>query len=328
MPFFSQAAVDRFINNWADSRTHDATFSLSLHTADVPDLANELTAVSAPGYARQAWELGGTNNTNPPRFTATGTVTFGPATGAWPEVRSIGLRASINGARPPTGDSSLVAYHTLPDDQRFTLPNGLTHNIDRSHLYMSLPPRGAASLGWHGVWSWFDDMIGLPSSLSRPSISNSSVNLDPGGAWEANYPTGIRDSPSFHDWGDTYYTSGLIPLQFALYPRNPLIAPTSLTDPLRMGEQVYRTATLLDRRSIPWYWSPTLHALVNWTEIVTPGGDAGTATHWAIWSGEPISDTNRLIFLGEVTPAIPLTLGQGVSFGRRVVRAAMSFTSA
>jgi len=318
MPFFSQAGIDAFINNQTGSGFYRHEFTLSLHTGDVPSLTNELSAVSAPGYARQRWDLGGTDNTNPPRFTGTSTVTFGPATGAWPEVRSIGLRASTGGTRPPGGDTTLVAYHTLPDDQRFTLPNGLTHDIDRSHLYMTLPPRGAASLGWHGRYFYIDDFIGLPSAARVPSAER----LDPGGSWDVNHP-GTSSARSI-EWGDRY---GQALLQFTLYPRNPLVAPTSLSQPLRIGENIYRTSTLLERRNIPFYWSPTLHALVNYTPIVTPADAAGTATHWALWDGDPGTDVGRLMFLGEVTPAIALAQGEGVSFGRRAVRAGMDFAS-
>jgi len=315
MPFFSQAGVDAFVNNYAATPAQARQYGISLHTGDVPDLSNELSAVNAPGYARQPWTLAGTANTTPPRLTGNQTITFGPATSDWPEVRSIGLWALTDGGSSVVhGNSSLVAYLTLPDDQRFTLPSGLTRAISRSHLYLTLPPRGAASLGWHGQWYVFDDMLGLPSH-ARAGVTVSS--LEPSGSLEVDYPDASIRSGEYLDVGCNGY-------QAALYTRNPLVAPTILDTPLRQGEQVYWTDTDDHKRTIPFYWSPTYHALVNYTEIITPGGDAGTATHWALWRGAPSGGSDQLLFLGELSPTIALDAGEGVSFGRRVLRAAMN----
>jgi len=112
MPFLSQAGVDWFLMNANPNPDGDVgtdTVRLSLHTADIPSATNELTALSAPGYARQWVRWRGSGAYSPPRFLLAGpdhpqdTIRFGPATGTRPTVRSTGRRVS-NGATKGDGD--------------------------------------------------------------------------------------------------------------------------------------------------------------------------------------------------------------------------------
>jgi len=309
MPFLSQAGVDWFLMNANPNPEGDVgtnTVRLSLHTADIPSTTNELTALSAPGYARQWVEWRGSGAYSPPRFLLDGpdhpqdTIRFGPATGTWPTVRSIGCWVSN---RANNGAGVLGAYITLTAAQRFTLGEHYTFDIPEDVLYFSMPDRTDAGLGWHGNIEFFDDILQINDNYTGST---------------AAYP----DDTAAADSDGATGTDVLCALN--IYSSNPLAQGGPIASPLRTINQ------LAPRPYTGYgffYYSPGLHALTNFLQLRTSGGAAGTATHWLVARTTTPNQVTRAntLFLGQFSPGVALTANQTMFFDRRAVRCPMTF---
>jgi len=311
MPFLNQAGVDWFLMNANPDPPGDVgrdAVRLSLHTADVPSPLNELTALSAPGYDRQWVRWRGSGSYSPPRFLldnpesilAGDTIRFGPATGDWPTVRSIGVWVS-NGAN--NGAGVLGAYITLTAAQRFTLNEHFAFDIPEDVLYFSMPDRTDAGLGWHGNIEFFDDILRINEHYT--------------GATGA-YPDDTSAEHSSGATGDDVLCA------LNIYSSNPLAQGGPIDSPLRTINQLApRTYTGYGY----FYYSPGLHALTNFLQLRTSGGAAGTATHWLVARTTRSNQVTRAntLFLGQFSPGVALTQDQTMFFDRRAVRCPMTF---
>jgi len=283
VPFLSNSALSAFILNPGD-------YHITLHTEDVPALANELHVETAPGYAHQAATLG-------PAL-AFGEITFGPATGHWPTVRSIGVREGVPISNP-------LAYHTLPEDRRFKCRAGDAYTIPNGYLGTALSRALGDAAGWTLTPEQMDDWLLHHTQGYRLS----GADLDPGGTV------------------DDLDEAALIPGAIRLYESNPRGRSAGLRYPLR---ELRRTEPLtwrgdaLDDRVLLLYWSPLYNALVPLHATTTTSGLADTATHWALSrSGDWPADLSQLAYTGPLNPAIPLTQNETLGFPARGFRVRM-----
>jgi len=272
MPFESIQALDRFFTN------EGPTYALSLHTSASPSPTNELTAVNAPGYTRQPCTLAGTDHAYPPELHNGDDVTFGPATSDWPMVHSIGLQGG------PDPDV-LLAHYTLTPPERPTVRATKTYTVPAGFMELELPPRSTGSIGWHGSWESFDDLIRDPS---KPYFG---AALDIGGGHETIPLTNTEEVAKIAGvW-----------LQMSLYEANP-IGLDHLTS------QVFAQATSNDSIETLWYWSPNANALVNYGALqVENVRREGTARFWTLTRGAPAEDLSNLLFVETVEPALHIT---------------------
>jgi len=313
MPFISQSALDSFILEVGDG------WNISLHEGLVPTLANELHAGSAPGYVHQVKDLAD-NLTFP-------SIVFGPATGAWPTVRSIGVSGFINRGNPPydgSGDyhshlRNPLAYVPLPAADWPTLRAGDAYTIPSGYLGATLR-RSTGDLGWFSSAATFNRTILNPDSDTGDATG---ADLD---------PSGVRASPIDESRG--YINIGedtaVINASVNLYAGNPLHTLQGLRNPLRRLRNIqqvrFGTSTIgaLAERVLPFYWSPAFHALTSYLPCVTDIGEAGTATHWVL-SGDrdfPV-DLSSVLFIGQLFPSIDLAANEVLGFERRSIRVVM-----
>jgi len=309
MPFLNQAGVDWFLMNatpYLSALGTSRHVRLSLHTADVPSRLNELTALSAPGYERVTIRFNGSGAHSPPRFILSDTtlagdrIRFGPATGDWPTVRSVGVWVSTE---TNNGAGVLGAYITLSAAQRFTLNEHYAFDITDESLYFTLPDRTDAGLGWHGNIEFFDDIMGLDNYTGST----------------AAYPRDTEDEGFVAHRDESVYCT------MNIYSSNPLAQGGPIDSPLRTINQV---GTVYPRTGYgSFYYSPGLHALVNYGQLRTSGGDAGTATHWLVARTTRSNQVTRAntLFLGQFSPGVALTQDQTMFFDRRAVRCPMTF---
>jgi len=298
MPFIDQRGLDWFLMNCSGQSFR---YRISLHTEDVASDANELTATSAPGYARQTAQFGPRTTVAPQRIQNTEAIAFGPATQTWPTVHSIGLRSSV---LVDNGAGVLSAYHTLSAEQRFTLGEHFSYTIEAGHVYIEAPEFTDDSLGWHGDITFLDDIVGLDPDFAG---ATGSYRLDPGGTHE-------DDASNAFD----------LPCVLAVYAYNPLAQGGNLHTPLRTASQL--GSEMLTGYG-NFYYSPQYHALVNRSVLKTGGGDAGTATHWIVGRSNRIGDVTRssTLFLGAfANPGVTLTQDQTMTWARRAVRLPMT----
>jgi len=315
MPFISQSALDSFVLEVG------AGWNISLHEGLFPTLANELDIGSAPGYVHQVKNLA--DNLAFP------SIVFGPATGDWPTVRSIGVSGFITSGNPPYDGSrdyhselrNPLAYHSLPSNDWFTLRSGDRYTIPSQYLATTLR-RSEGDLGWFVSNATFNRTILNPPGNDTGDATG--ADLD---------PTGVRAHPvsETRDYINIGEDTAVIRASINLYAGNPLHTPQGLRDPLRQlrtTRQVrFGTSSrdALAERVLPFYWSPRFHAMTSYLPLITTAGTPGIATHWVLSGSRDFPvDLSSLLFIGEIQPPVVLTANEVLGFAARSIRIRMT----
>jgi len=279
MPFVNIEALDRFFGN--ESRT---AFALSLHGGSPATPANELTAAVAPGYERQDYTLTGTNDAIPPRLRNDADIVFGPATADWPEAHAIAL---WGGPDPDT----VLAYHELPHAERPALKATHSYTVPAGFAYLETPPRDTGSIGWHGGWERFVQVI-RDREYWGASLDVGATHgaIDPANATEVAKISGLR-------------------LTLTFYSENPI------------GTVIDVQQYLTRIENILFYWSPTAHALVNYFPLRVTPRIAGTARYFLLSTGTPHDDLVSVLYNQRVDPPLAMDPAREYDWNARTIQA-------
>jgi len=279
MPFLDITSLDRFFAN--EDRE---SFGLSLHSASPATADNELTAASASGYERQDYTLTGSNDYTPPRLFNDADIVFGPAVDSWPEVHAIGL---WGGPAPDT----LLAYHELPAVERPAIEATHSYTVPENFAFLETPPRDTGSVGWHGGWERFVQVI-----RDREYWG---VVLDAGGT---------HGGISSTDAAEVAKISGMR-LDLTLYADNPI------------GTTIDVQQYLVRLTDVLFYWSPTAHALVNYFPVRIPTRIAGTARYFLLSTGTPHDDLVSVLYNQRIEPPLGMQTGRIYHYNARTIQA-------